>query len=363
MKLIKCSYVSTEDQIADILTKALPKKRCSLRSMMKISLLIIGLLIVSEGDCFKIRLGENFNTLSSRKQLTIRVIDPCPITQDTVRGLKNGVNLTEEGIFNERILEVTKRMCRNIYDTRVKPAYLALDKCSSQKPRGKRDIATLISLANTVASIVVGVTNFLNGSSEESSIISKHQTMDALTQQVNATTTSSLRSPAIRFAEMERELAVVSETASHHLQLIREESEAIPVLVWISHHVVQELYAGAANLKAVKKHCLVGRVATEEIGEMLEWQSIGTILPEDTVLDSVALNETAMEFEIIYRVREPLEITRQQILIVSAGIMLTCFILQLLIVNLKVAKILHHELPMETPTSRLPTQGRFSLNF
>lgn len=80
-----------------------------------------------------------------------------------------------------------------------------------------------------------------------------------LVSQVSTSTGESLASRQQLADVMERELQVVSPSTRLHLEQVRYELSDVLMLIWISQHVINELYAGVANLKAVKKHCSSSR--------------------------------------------------------------------------------------------------------
>lgn len=69
-----------------------------------------------------------------------------------------------------------------------------------------------------------------------------------LIDQVSTSTGESLVNRQQLADLMERELQVISPSTRLHLEQIRSELTDVPMLIWISQHVINELYAGVANL-------------------------------------------------------------------------------------------------------------------
>lgn len=156
--------------------------------------------------------------------------------------------------------------------------------------------------------------------------------------------------------ETEQELTVISETAANHLDELRDQASRIPIIVWTSYHVIHEMYAGAANLQAIKQNCKRGHLAIQELSEMLERDELKEISPEETTLLSVTSNVKEKEIEFVYKLGASVELTTEQLLVVGAmGAMMgvICF---LVTSNVKVLNTLRghnedhaYEEPTESP--------------
>lgn len=124
-------------------------------------------------------------------------------------------------------------------------------------------------------------------------------------------------------------------------------------------------HAGAANLKTIKRHCSNGKLATREIGEMLELEAMSQLDPEDTIIESLIVHEKEREFEISYRVRSSTWYdVREEAVFFSIALALTfIFVVVMLIVNLEIAKSLRAKgSPIYHSTGSLNTSHRYAID-
>ena len=233
------------------------------------------------------------------------------------------------------------RLCKTTYEKRVIPAFDDIAGCLpifNSIQREKRDLTSVASMAYTAANIVLGVTNLIRGSHGESAIGTKADTLKALDKDLDNNTKVSLTDGGTRTIEQEREIQIVSESSLSHLELVREESAKVPMLVWSAFHVANELYAGITNLKAIKKHCSQGRLATNELAEMLELSSFASILPQDTKLKSVTVNTSTKEIEFVYELDQGLVLSLKDLTFGLAGFCGVMVLLTLIGANLHAVK-------------------------
>lgn len=168
-------------------------------------------------------------------------------------------------------------------------------------------------------------------------MVAKRDTLNVLSKQVNESSLTSLQDKSAMLAEVEKEFSIVSKTAKFHIEQIREEVQQVPMMVWLAYHVTHELYAGAANLKAIKTECGSGRLATQEIAEMLELESLGQIDPTDTQLESLTTNEKDSEIEVIYRLTRSLETVYDEKIFYGITALVIILIAIMVLVNIEVA--------------------------
>lgn len=211
--------------------------------------------------------------------------------------------INEDGRFNITVIEMTNKLCHTIFDTKVIAGMKEVDDCMYHY-KYKRYLAAVVGTVSSVANIVLGVTNFIRGAYEPINTDLKVEAMNQLSQRVESSSRLVLLDSATRDQEEQRELRIVSDSAEHHLQQIREVSEQVPMLVWLAYHTTHELYAGVANLKAIKNHCSRGRLATLELAEMLEYEELGQIYPDETTLVSVNVNAKEREINFVYQVED-----------------------------------------------------------
>lgn len=83
---ISVQYVSTDEQLTDIMTKPLPATRFTyLRNLMGLVLLTIMLSLLAPTSCFKFYVGSEIVpfTSSPQKKLMLKVTNPCPVVNRT----------------------------------------------------------------------------------------------------------------------------------------------------------------------------------------------------------------------------------------------------------------------------------------
>lgn len=202
--------------------------------------------------------------------------------------LRGPVILNEEGKFNASIIEMTKTLCNATYEQRVLSAFTDIS-VSLSMTRPKRDITSVATAIGAVANVIIGVTDFLRGISEPTNPSQRIEVVKILAGQIDRNLRNSLMDHSLMNREEEREIEIISASSRHHLGLIREEVNHIPMIVWSGYHVVHELYAGAANTKVIKNQCSRGQFATYELGELLENRELSDMMPEHTVESACAI--------------------------------------------------------------------------
>lgn len=342
-KIISVAYVNTTENQADIMTKPLASKQFSyLRERIGMMLLITMTLISvmsDEASASFLSYRTGFNLDEEPSVLRLKINDPCSKANEIeneakgVTKLGPSWDLTENSQMNVSFIQATKLLCNATFSLRVLPAMNSIDGCLAAG-RDKRDIAALATAVGAVANVIVGVTNLIRGASDDSS----YANMVSLTDRADTRLTQTLRNRETMSKETEQELRIVSDAADYHIQQIREESSQVPMLVWMSYHTIHELYAGAANLKAIRKHCLGGRLATQELGEMLEHSALMQILPEETMLVSVAVDSDNHQIEFGYRVVKRFEVSVEFLLIIIVALTGVLVLVSLLCLNIRLVR-------------------------
>lgn len=338
-KEVSVHYVNTSENTADIMTKPLAPKRFQyLRSMLAMAILLMAMSCTPTG-AWKWRLGEfsNVNGESALQSLTLQVTNPCEAVERAEEYLRGTSTLSPKAKMNATWIEHTKLLCKGTFDDRVKTAFNSIDGCSVGA-RHKRDTLSAATAVSTIASIIVGVTNLIRGAGSEVSSISKRDAMNQLTEQVKNSVKQTLIDKSIMAIETERELEVISAVTPQHLDITRDEAQQMPMLMWATYHVVHELYAGSANLRAIKKYCSSGRLATQEIAEMLELKRLSKTDPEETFLESISIDPEKIALEFTYRLEDHIEFSVKEFAVVIGAVALVVFLSGLFLVNLELVK-------------------------
>lgn len=345
---VKLEYVETKNQRADILTKALNRDAYrTMRGIIGVHSLMVGLLCIclvappSEG--FKIR-----TTLLSRGTKTgpyfsyIKMTSPCEDVNKAYERVKETKGeLSASAWVNVTLPALTKKMCEQAFNEKLVPAFHELAKC--QQPRPKRNI---IAAVGTAMNVAYGVTNLLRGLTETGPSRARLDNYKALMEQVNIATESDLTSAEKLSGDIRRELEMVSPSATHHQEFINQQSTAIPNMIWLTTHIMSEMYAGVANLQEIQKECQQGKLATYEVAEMVEDQRMQQLQPEDTEIDFVRVNKRELEAEFAYYTYEPFCITEVEML--YAGIAIISIIVLWVILRTYLMLNRHLSSPVDT---------------
>lgn len=333
-KAIKPEYVSTDMQQAYLFTKPLPPaKFTTLRSKLGLSLVLFLLCLVIPARTYRLSLGMGPDFTQPTMRLVIKVNNPCSQVVVAENILRGKVFLSPEAKANTSIIETTRELCQSTFNKSILTALDEINGCQTPN-RAKRDLSTIISVATTVSSFIVGVTNFIRGFSESANGVTRRDVIKQLASQVNLSTVSLLTDRSIMAVEEERELDIISSTARMHLEAIRQETAHIPMVLWSSFQAMHELYAGAANLRAVKLQCRAGVLATQEIGEMVESTEIGEVSAAETSVVSMIYDPDVQELEILYRLKKALDFNTENVIAVPGVVVVLAFAIMLIRVNL-----------------------------
>lgn len=336
-------YVHTDDQQADLLTKPLPTKRfLHLRNMIGLSLMIIMLIINNtnhvDGLNWKFG-GFSMKYSAPTQRLTLKLDNPCRQVLLAEEQHRGKIALNEATKFNTTVIEMTKQFCNSTFHENILPALEGLNGCMPAA-RVKRDLAAVASVAGSVAGIVAGVSNLIRGTSEETTSATKRETIEHLAKQVEETSRLTLSDNSSKNHEEERELQVVSETATLHPDEAKEAAKDIPMVLWMANHALHELKAGVANLKAIKQHCSQGHMATKEIGELIEHQGLLDLDPNWTELISVMVNAENREVEFTYKIERRFHMDPETVLLILIIVSVGLIIISMIRANFEVIKSL-----------------------
>lgn len=352
-KEIEVEYVNTSDQAADILTKPLPVKRfCTLRDMLGMALVIAMMVaFIPGGEAMKVHIPEWIVPFerSQQQRLTVKLTNPCPVAKEVELKMRGQIELTRSSILNNTLANAGDGICNMIFRDRITPVFKSLEGCINSS-RSKRSIGAVLGTASTIASAIIGVSNFIRGLSEQSPSVGRETQLQQMNTRLNQLTQSTLTDRGLASEVMEHDIEVVSESAQRHLEQIREEAEQIPMLVWATYHMVNEMYAGAANLKAIRRECMRGRLAVGELGEMIESPEIQALDAGDTKLLSLTIPEEGL-LEVVYREKYSLVIGPFEAIAMGIAGLLLGMMSLMLMVNCELIKILRGRRTSRRPDS------------
>jgi transposase InsO family protein len=302
--LIRPVYVQTENQRADILTKALArgqfqKLRESI-SIMKLSALICTLALATS------TLAAPLQDMSSEEgpyRIILALQNPC-------RDLPAAYEIEKFDDPKKTLLNhynfMSGVICDRKFDEVIQLAEQDLQSCSGAM-RQRRSLieagkAVLRGLGEKLSG--VGVTNFVKSEFSRTMNLAKEALISEMSKQVSKRTKSFIVSPTERRPIETDDVRLVSESAAHHpTELAIVDAMMMPRLSWAAFHTNRELVAGGANIKAIRRHCLKRELATRELNEMLGSDILGSLLPEETYLNDLSYDRNTRTIEIVFSER------------------------------------------------------------
>lgn len=132
----------------------------------------------------------------------------------------------------------------------------------------------------------------------------------------------------------------MSDMARNHFDIRQQKMNEIPKLVWATYHVVHELYAGAANIEAVRDMCRERKLANYELAELIEYDSLADVSPGETRLDSVIVNLKEREVEFTYRVGVSYEVEKGIIFLTIIVFFVILLLISIVTANVRIVKAL-----------------------
>lgn len=117
-----------------------------------------------------------------------------------------------------------------------------------------------------------------------------------------------------------------SESSQHHSREIDLESKKMPDLVWAIARAYGEIFANSANIRTLNSYCDLGKVATIELSELMNYDVLKYIDPEKTKFISVSSRpyEKSLEFTFEVEIVELTELSHYLVYVLYE-IMLSCF--------------------------------------
>lgn len=164
-----------------------------------------------------------------------------------------------------------------------------IKKCADDAPRPKRPKRQVL---NTLGNIVGNaVTNFITSQFQANSITNRDQRLKEFYQGFDMN--EFYKDNANTYLE------VCSESSKHHLEEIKEQALSLPSLICSTAKVHGEILANTANLNTIAHYCRRGKVATEELGELMGNSEFSLVDPDKTEIISVETgpNDDSISFK------------------------------------------------------------------
>lgn len=291
-KEIELKYLDTGNQVADILTKSLPRDKFHyLKEKMGIKEISV---IVAIASCaLTASYGEEF-----KRKVNLKIESPC----EDMKESQDLVNSDFWNVWESRIYSVrSKEMCEKNFNYNLNAAFNELETCRPHKY--SRSIASLaFDVAKTLGR--VAVSDFVRGNSRIG-VFDDENILNSLEQVVHKGSRLLFENNEESRPERIRSIKSVSDAAEVHPRELIEVSASVPKAIWAESLTLNEIAAGTADLRAIAHHCRNGQVATVELGELLEDEDLKKLKPEDTELEDIRVYGNKQEVELIYRVLEP----------------------------------------------------------
>lgn len=186
-KQIEVSYVNTEEQQADMLTKALARPRfVKLRQLMGMSFVFLLLFVP-----FAVGMRLDLRTTTRgpvRNKIKLQIKEPCALIEETELEFLGKVELSEEYKANLGMITATRMLCKKIFDQHLGIVIKELNGCLPHD-RSKRWVAAAFTAAKAAAKVgdvVLGVTNMIS-SIHEAIVGTDNRTYEEMTSRLNQT--------------------------------------------------------------------------------------------------------------------------------------------------------------------------------
>lgn len=273
-KHVLVQHVSTENQEADILTKALPKPRFeSNRLAMGMVFITLLMAIIEPNQALKIRLPYVKGPRQGPFHALISITDPC-------REIVQRIQEMATQPVHSPTAAVANQTCFELYTKDVIGALRELKGCRIPTRR-KRDLLSSVTLA---AQVVIGATNFIKGLSTSSLPGSETETIRRLRQEVTYASADALIDPEAVTHENMVDIETHSPSAVYHLEESKRAALHMPIAMTITSHAMAEIMAGAANIRRMSTLCREGQLATYEVAELIEVDELSSVRSNDTEL-------------------------------------------------------------------------------
>lgn len=260
-KEVELKYIESENQVADPLTKSLPKPRFSkLREKMGMFLISIMCLISLIG-----RVNS-----TKQYQITHHWVDPCLDI--------GGISHNHHGVSPPKIQDMHNGMevmmydeCSQLFRENWLRAVEQVKLCHP-KLRYKRQISQVVQYVATSATNFL-LSKLLTGRTDRTALIDKTYTDGYLDN--------------VYTRHAKDYINMVSETHNNHQSEIDLLARSLPKLTWASMRVNSEILAHTALMKKIGTVCKTGNMATAELAELIGEPSIATIDSSKTQVESV----------------------------------------------------------------------------
>lgn len=237
---------------------------------------------------------------------TVHFVNPC---QDMIKP-----NFEPEG-WQGMSLECKNsqyllHLCNEHYEGRF---YKAIEAASTCNPttRHKRQIGPALQIAVTAATNLI--TAFATRSAQDRSSV-----VDRMYQ--NFSVKELFSRTVLPFVKIH------TETADNHLEKLYQEAKLMPRIIWATAKAHSEIAAASALVETIDNYCRFGRVATRELGELIDSPEISEINPMQTEIIGISRgkhsNSLTIHFIVKKQVDEDINIEYLQIGLLSFCILL-----------------------------------------
>lgn len=259
-------------------------------SSLEITCLLILLLHAQQTD--------SYDTATHKVVLYIK--DPCEALKEAQEKTWSSIPMFQDFDMAERdgYNEMHMRHCRYHFKNKLQDVMSRLKMCTHR--RYKRSITGLV-IGKALEVMTLGVTNFVVSRFDDV-IDAGAAAVEYLCDSAARAANKMLRGTDDSVEERMHDVEAVSALAQYHHEDLDGLVKTIPNMIWSSAHVHNEIIAGVADLRVVAKRCRDGKLATREMGELLDSQDLAAIHEEDTEILEMYVDDDSNKIEVIFMV-------------------------------------------------------------
>lgn len=249
-------------------------------------------VIVAVASCILVTECEE-----TRRKVNLRIESPCEdMRESQEQATQDFWELWESRVYSVQ----SKEMCERTFKEGINTAFNELERCLPHKY--KRSIG---SFAFDIAKALgkVAVSDFVRGNTRPG-VFDDESILNSLEQVVHKGSRMLFDNVEESKRERMQSIRSLSDAAEKHPRELVEVAGYMPKPAWADSLALTEIAAGTADLKAIAHYCSQGRLATAELGELLEDEELQKLSPEETRLEDLRVYPAKQELEFIYTIKE-----------------------------------------------------------
>lgn len=258
------------------------------------------------------------------KIIKIKILDPCSqmkkigVEYPSVLYRVFHPSALEKHIGSSSFNIYIEKSCKYLYGEHIIPLIEQVQNCNNNKKKRKRSILSKLKLVETVLLII---TDFINIKKATSDLNNYETSLQLLEEPLETLTTKFLKSKELMLPNIIKQIERVSSSALKHQKYTDKFATQMPLEGWGYIHIMSELIAGAANLKAIVDHCKNQQVATTELGEILNDENISQTNPNDTIIEDIRFKNDTLSIK--YYIKTSTKTKEIEVVLTGQKVLLT----------------------------------------